>query len=81
MERHKETPRRFLLGESFGTSHHSGEQPLMQKVSQRSTMPTFLAVGNGGGGPQAQENLEDYFLEYESQSQRFKDNLKFREFL
>ena len=59
MERHKETPRRFLLGESFGTSHHWCEQPVVQQVSQRSTMPTFLAVGNGVGGPQEKEALGD----------------------
>lgn len=41
-------------------------------------MPTFLEVGNGGF--QEQENLEDYFMEYEAQSQRFKDNLIFQEF-
>ena len=52
MERHKETPRRFLHGETSDTSHHWGEQPVMQQVSKCSTMPTFLAVGNGGGGPQ-----------------------------
>ena len=42
-------------------------------------MPIFLAVGNGGGGPQEQDTLEDDFLEYESQPQRFKDNLIFQE--
>ena len=41
-------------------------------------MPTFLAMGNGGF--QEQETLEDYFLEYEYQSQRFKDHLSFQEF-
>ena len=51
---------------------------MKQQVSQCSTMPTFLVVENGGF--QEQENLEDYFLEYESQSQRFKDHLSFQEF-
>ena len=41
-------------------------------------MPTFLAVGNGGF--HEQENFEDYFLEYDSQSLRFKDHLSFQEF-
>ena len=52
MERQKETPRWFLHGEISNTSHHWCEKPLRQQVSQCSTMPTFLAVGNGGGGPQ-----------------------------
>ena len=75
MERHKESPRGFLHGESSGVSHHWYKQP---KVSQHSTMPTFLEVRNGGGGPQEQETLEDYFLDYESQYQRFMDNLNFQ---
>ena len=41
-------------------------------------MPALLAVGNEGF--QGQETLEDYFMEYESQSQRFKDNFSFQEF-
>ena len=41
-------------------------------------MPTFLAMGNEGF--QEQESLEDYFMEYESQTQRFKDHLSFQEF-
>ena len=48
------------------------------QVSQSSTMPTFFAVGNEGF--QEQESLEDYFMEYESQTQRFKDQLSFQEF-
>ena len=40
-------------------------------------MPTFLAVGNGGF--QEQETLEDYLMEYESQSHIFKDHLSFQE--
>ena len=43
-------------------------------------MPTFLVVGNEVGGPQEEETLGDYFLEYESQSQRFKENMNFQEF-
>ena len=41
-------------------------------------MPTFLAMGNEGF--QKHESLEDYFEEYESQNQRFKDHLSFQEF-
>ena len=41
-------------------------------------MPTFLVVGNEGF--QEQESLEEYFMEYESQTQRFKDDLSFQEF-
>lgn len=41
-------------------------------------MPTFLAMGNEGF--QEQVYLEDYFMEYESQSQRFKYHLSFQEF-
>ena len=41
-------------------------------------MPTFLAMGNDG--PQEKASLEDYFEEYESQNQRFIDQLSFQEF-
>ena len=41
-------------------------------------MPTFLAVENGG--PQEQSSLEEYFVEYESQNQRFRHHLSFQEF-
>ena len=55
MERFKESPRGFHHGEGFGMSHHWNDQPVHQpQVSQCSTMPTFLAVGNevfqGGSG-------------------------------
>ena len=33
----------------------------------------------GNGRFQEQETIEDYFMEYESQSQRFKDHLRFQE--
>ena len=48
------------------------------QVSQRSTMPTFLVVGNEWF--QEHESLEDYFEEYESQNQRFKDHWSFQGF-
>ena len=67
MDRIKESPKRFHLGESSGISHHWNDQPVNQpQVSQRSTVPTFLAVGNEG--LQDQASLEDYFEEYESQN-------------
>ena len=56
----------------------TSDQPVKKQVSQRSTMPTFLVVGNGGF--QEQETLEDCFMEYESQSQIFKDHFSFQEF-
>ena len=63
-------------------SHHGTDQPVnlpqAPQASQRSTMPTFLAVENEG--PQEQASLEGYFVEYDSQSQRFKDNLSFQDF-
>ena len=74
MDRHKESPKGFLHGEGFDISHHWSDQTVMQQVSQRSTIPTFLAVGNGGF--QEQETLEDYFLKYESQSQIFKQHFE-----
>ena len=55
-----------------------GDQLVKQQVSQCSTMPTVLVGGNGRF--QEQENLEDYFMEYESQSHIFKDHLHFQEF-
>ena len=67
MDKYKESPKGFLHGEGSGISHHWSDQPVKQKqVSQHSTMPTFLVVGNEGF--QEQETLEDYFMEYESQS-------------
>ena len=57
MERQKETPRGFLYRESSGTSNHWCEKPVRQQVFQRSTMPTFLTMGNGGS--REQETLED----------------------
>ena len=59
MERQKDTTRGFLHGESSRTSHHWGEQPVVHQVSQCSTVPTFLTVGNKGEGPQEQEALGD----------------------
>ena len=47
MDRIKESPKRFHLGESSGMSHHWNDQPIHQpQISQHSIMPTFLAVGN-----------------------------------
>ena len=72
---HKESPKGFLQGSDI--SHHWSDQPMkQQQLSQHSTMPTLLVVGNEGF--QEQETLEDYFMEYESQSQRFKDHLSFQ---
>ena len=78
MDRHKESPKGFLHGEGSEISHHWSDQPVKQHISQRSTILTLLVVGNGGF--QEQETLEDYFMEYESQSQRFKYHLSFQEF-
>ena len=61
----KESPKGFHLRESSGMSHYWNDQPVHQpQVSQCSTMPIFLAVGNEG--LQEQASLEDYFEEYES---------------
>ena len=79
MERIKEYPKIFHLGESSGMSHHYNDQPVHQPlVSQRSTMHTFLDVGNEGF--QEKASLEDYFEEYESQNQRFKYHLSSQDF-
>ena len=59
MEKHKEYTIGFLHGESSDISHHWYEQPVRQQVSQRSTMPTFLAMGNGGGGPRNKRLLKN----------------------
>ena len=75
----RESPGRIHPGESSDMSHHWTGQPVNQpQAPQRSTMPTFLAVENEG--PQEQASLEDCFVEYESQNQRFKDHLSFQEF-
>ena len=75
MDRQKVSSKGFLHGEGSDISHHWSDQLVKQQVSQCSTMPTFLAVGNGGF--QEQETLEDYFLEYYLSFQEFcqiKDN-------
>ena len=60
-------------------SHHWNDQPVNQpQVTHRSKMPTFMVVEKEGF--QEKEHLEDYFMEYESQTQRFKDHLSFQEF-
>ena len=67
MDRYKESSKWIQHGEGSDISHHWSDQPVQQQeVAQRSIMPTFLAVGNEGF--QEQENLEYYFMEYESQS-------------
>lgn len=75
----KESPRRPHHGESSGMSHHWNDQPVNQtQAPQCSIVPTFLAVENEGLHEQV--SLEEYFEEYESQNQRFKDHLIFQEF-
>ena len=76
MDRHKESPKGFLHGEGSEISHHWSDQTVKQHISQRSIIPTFLAVGNEGF--KEREILEDYFMEYESQYQIFKDHLSFQ---
>ena len=67
INRYKESPKLFHHGEGSGISHHWNDQLVHQpQVSQHSTMPTFFAVGNEGF--QGKESLEDYFMEYESQT-------------
>ena len=70
MDRMRESPGRFHVGEGFYMSHHWTSQPMIpsqtHQVSQCSTMPSFLAVENEG--PQEQASLEDYFVEYDSKS-------------
>ena len=82
VDRMRESPGRFHPGESSGMSHHWTGQPVNQpqvpQAPQCSTMPNFLAVENEG--PQEQASLEDYFVEYKSQNQKFKDHLSFQEF-
>lgn len=46
---------------------------------QRWSMPTFLSKKEGKGGTPKKEYLGDYLQEYESQSERFKENLSFLE--
>lgn len=45
----KDSPRGFNHNEGSGMYHHWNDQPVQQpQVSQCSTMPTFLVVGNEG---------------------------------
>ena len=61
---------RYHQGESSDMSHHGTGQPVnlpqAPQASQCSTMPTFLVVENEG--PQGKDSLEDYFVDYDSQS-------------
>ena len=79
----RESPRIFHLGESSDMSHHwfgqTVNQPQAPQAPQCSTMPTFLAMENEG--PQEQALIEYYFVEYDSQSQIFKDHLSFQDFV
>ena len=45
-ERKNETSRGFQNGEGMSTSYQQYKQPMLQKVPQCPTMPTFLAKGN-----------------------------------
>ena len=58
LNRIKEYPNRFHLGESSGMSHHWNDQLVNQpQAPQHSTMPTFLVVENEG--PQDESSIED----------------------
>ena len=49
MDRYKESPKGFHHGEGSNISHHWSDQPVKKhQVSQCSTMPTLLVVGNEG---------------------------------
>ena len=82
IDRMRESLGRFHQGESSEMSQFGTGQPVslpqVPQISQRSTMPTFLVVENEG--LQEPTSLEGYFVEYDSQSQRFKDNLSFQDF-
>ena len=79
MDRMREYLGRFHQGESSDMSHYGTGKPVSlpkaPQASQHYTIPTFLAVENEG--PQDKTSLEGYFVEYDSQSQRFKDSLSF----
>ena len=82
-ERKKETSRGFQNGEGLSTSYEHYKQPMVQKVPQHPTMPTFLAEGNewhGDGGYLEHETLSDYLAEYSSQSRAFKENINLQLF-
>ena len=80
MGRMRESPGRFHPGESSDMYHNWTGQPVSQpqapQAPQCSTMPTFLAMENEG--KQEKASLKDYFVEYESQNQRFRDHLSFQ---
>ena len=82
IDRMRESLGIFHQGEIYDMSQFGTGQPVslppVPQASQCSTMPTFLAVENEG--LQELTYLEGYFIEYDSQSQRFKDNLSFQDF-
>ena len=79
--RQRETPRGFHIGEGSGTSHHLQEHLTVQHMAShtppRSTMPTFLAADTGARAQQEQEltHMGDYFAEYQTYGQEFRDAL------
>jgi len=86
--RQRESPRVFQVGEGSGASHHLPEQcDTTQRVAShaptRSTMPTFLGAGMGAGAQQEAEpgHMGDYFAEYQTYGQEFREALSFRDFV
>ena len=69
--RHKEDPRGFYHEASTSTSP-CVEQSATHPSLHHSTMPSFLSE------EREEETLGDYFVEYESQSRRFKEHLRFQ---
>ena len=83
--RQHETPRGFYTGEGSGKSHHLQEHLTAQQMAShtppRSTMPTFLAADTRVRAQQEQEppHIGDYFAEYQSYGQEFRDALTFHD--
>ena len=60
--------------------HTICEHSATQSDLQRCSMPTFLAREEAEGETPKEETLGDYLREYESQSRRFKEHLRFQGF-
>ena len=86
--RQRETPWVFQVGEGSGTSHHLPEhgaaqrdtpQPMNSRAPTHSTMPTFLGADTEAGAQREAKpgHLDEYFAEYHSYGQEFRDALTF----
>ena len=79
-ERQADLLKGFVHEESPGTSDDVCENLATQSIPQHGSMPTLLSKEEGRGETPKEGSLGEYLQEYESQSERFKENINFPEF-